>query len=68
MNSKKLAWLSEYADIDDEIKVSAAINYPEALNGLENNIASINHLSERKQYTYKLKEIFNYEKWHANKR
>lgn len=60
--------ISEYADIDDEIKVSAAINYPEALDGLENNIASINHLSERKFYTYKLKEIFNYEKWHAIER
>jgi predicted chitinase len=54
--------ISQYADIDDATKVSAAINYPKALNGKENDIASINHLSERKLYTNKLKEIFNYEK------
>lgn len=58
----------QYADIDDPTKVSASINYPKALNGNENDIASINHLSERKLYTNKLKQIFNYEKFCKNKK
>ncbi|GAA4149468.1 hypothetical protein GCM10022217_01390 [Chryseobacterium ginsenosidimutans] len=54
--------LSKYADIDDATKVSAAINYPKALDGQEKHVASINHLSERKLYTNFFKNIFNYEK------
>ncbi len=59
---------SEYADIDDATKVSAVVNYPKALNGRENDVASINHLSERKLYTNKLKRIFDYEKQCKNKK
>ena len=42
----------------DAKKVSAAINYPKALNDKEEDIASINGLSERILFTNLLKRIF----------
>lgn len=54
--------LNSYSDKDDSTKVSAAINYPKALDGEKAHIQSINHLSERKSYTEVIKKVFGCEK------
>ena len=53
--------LNKYADADNATQVSAALNYPKALNGKESDISSINNLEERKRYVNLLKEVFDYE-------
>lgn len=53
--------LNKYADLDNVVKVSAAINYPKALNGKESDVAHINGLAERKRFVNLLKDIFKYD-------
>ncbi len=63
----KLA-INKYAEIDDVVKVSAALNYPKALNGVQKDINSINGLSERKLYFNLIKPIFRYDEICKNKK
>lgn len=67
MAMKASAWywnnmkLSQYAMKDDVVSLSAAINYPKALSGKDNDVAAINGLEERKRFTEFAKVALNYE-------
>jgi len=49
------------------VKISAALNYPKALNGVQKDINSINGLAERKLYFNLIKPIFKYDEICKNK-
>lgn len=53
--------INQHANVDDVVNVSAAINYPTAIDGSENEISGINGLAERKLFTNLTKAAFNYE-------
>jgi len=67
MAMKASAWywktqnLSQYAMKDEVENLSAAINYPKALSGKDNDVAAINGLEERKRFTELAKTALNYE-------
>lgn len=67
MAMKASAWywkkmnLSQYAMKDDVVKLSAAINYPKALSGEDNDVAAIKGIEERKLFTELAKAALNYE-------
>ena len=60
--------INKYADKDGVVKVSAALNYPKALNGVQKDINSINGLAERKLYFNLIKPIFKYDEICNNKK
>ncbi|WP_291131838.1 hypothetical protein [Flavobacterium sp. UBA7682] len=62
--------INQYVENNEDavVKVSASLNYPKALNGVQKDINKINALAERKLYFNLIKPIFKYDEICKNKK